>query len=210
MKLMRKYSNTKIENLKKERKKGASIQKLMKEFSMPKTSVWNHIHNIKLPEKIKKEIRSRQGGSKKRSEKKWEEAKKQSLLLSKGRNKLFYTAVAMLYWAEGNKKGFVFTNTDGKMINFFIFILEYYFGIKREDIKITIRVFSNLNKKECIDYWAKILNTPKQRITVYMNDGGTKGKARFGICRLTLKNGGYYHKLIQSLIENFYLQIIPL
>lgn len=205
---MKKYSRAKIDRLKRAREAGKSILDLMAEFSMPKTSIWNHTHDIELTDEAKNKIKSKQGGSKRRSERAWEEARKQSSAILKSKYRLFYTIIAMLYWAEGNKKGFVFTNTDGKMINLFIFILEHYLGIKKEDIKITIRIFSNLNKKECVHYWSDITKTPEDRIIIYMNDGGARGKAQFGICRLTLKNGGYYHKLVLSLADRLYRQVV--
>lgn len=205
---MRVHSREKIEKLKDARKKGMSILDLVKEFSMPKTTIWHHIHDIKLNKSQIRLIKSGQGGSKKRSESQWRDAKMEAERLLKSAEKNFYILFASLYWAEGNKKGFIFTNTDGKMIKLFILILKKYFHIQQGDIKITIRVFSNLNEKRCVRYWSEILDFPKKEMRVYMNDGGTKGKAEYGICRITVKNGGCLNKLITSLIYAIYNEVV--
>jgi len=205
---MRVHSREKIEKLIDARKRGMSILDLVKEFSIPKTTIWHHIHTIKLNKSQIKLIKSKQGGSKKRSESQWRDAKTEAEELLKSVDKSFYILFASLYWAEGNKKGFVFTNTDGKMIKLFVLILKKYFHIQREDIKITIRIFSNLNEKKCVQYWSKILDFPKNEMRIYMNDGGTRGKAEYGICRITVKNGGYLNKLIASLIYGIYNEVV--
>lgn len=175
---------------------------------MPKTTIWHHIHAIKLNKSQIKLIKSKQGGSKKRSESQWKDAKIEAEKLLKSTEKHLYILFASLYWAEGNKNGFVFTNTDGKMIKLFILILKKYFRVQQENIKITIRVFSNLNKKRCVQYWSDVINFPKKEIKVYMNDGGTRGKAEYGICRITVKNGGYLNKLIASIIYGIYNEVV--
>lgn len=207
--MVRIHSKEKIKNLKDARRQGKSIEELMREFSLPKSTVWHHIHTIKLTEKQKVINRLKQGGSKLRSERNWENAKNESKkILQNKENRHLLSLAAALYWAEGNKKGFVFTNTDVKMIKLFIKILENEFKIKKDRIKITIRIFSNLNRNECIRFWKKNLEIRKNDITVYMNDGGTKGKAHYGICRLTVKNGGNLKKLITSLICDIYNEVL--
>lgn len=199
---MRIHSLNKIIQLKQLRKKGYSISDLMKEFYMPKTTVWHHIHNIKLSKKYTALIKAKQGGSKIRCRNEWHKANKHAQKILNSENRYPCALVAMLYWAEGNKKDFVFTNTDGQMIKFYLTILKKYFSINGDDIKLTLRIFSNLNQKECLQYWSNITAFPKEKFIVYLNDGGTKGKAKYGICRLTIKKSGYLRKLITSLINN--------
>ncbi len=159
----------------------------MKEFSMPKTTIWHHIHNIKLSNKHIAIIRSKQGGNKIKSQRNWERVRKQAKEIFNSGNKYPCALLAMLYWVEGNKKNFVFTNTDGRMIKFYLVILKKYFNINKSDIKIIIRVFENLNIKECLKYWSNILELPKEKFSIYINDGGKRGKAQYGICRLSIK-----------------------
>lgn len=199
---MQKYPLEKIAQLKKMRKRGLSISELMTAFSMPKTTIWHHIHGIKLPEKYIANIKSRQGGSKVRSQNDWDRADKHAKEILKSVNKYPYSLLAMLYWAEGNKRDFIFTNTEGAMIKLFLHILKNYFGVEEKRLKLTIRIFSNLNKKVCIKYWSNMTGLSKNKFIIYLNDGGIKGKAKYGICRITIKRGGYLHKLTFSLINN--------
>jgi hypothetical protein len=206
---MRVHSEEKIREIKKLRQSGFSIGEIIKKTSLPKTTIWHHIHSIKLSPKDVALIKSKQGGSKIRSKNEWDKADADAKeILRIGGNKKFYCSVlSMLYWAEGNKKGFVFTNTEGNMIKLFILILNKYFDISDNRIDLIIRVFSNLNKKECLSYWSKVVGLPKNKFRIYFNDGGTKGKAKYGICRLSVKKGGYLFKLTTSIINNILKQV---
>ncbi|AKM78631.1 MAG: hypothetical protein UX49_C0005G0024 [Candidatus Wolfebacteria bacterium GW2011_GWC2_46_275] len=200
---MRIYSDETIANLKKRRKAGRSIQELMQEFSMPKTTIWHHIQDITLSEEQAATIRAKQGGSKIRSQKDWAKAEECARELLNGPSKYPCSLVAMLYWAEGSQRQFTFTNTNGQMIHLFLDILKNHFGVEESRIKITVRIFSNLNltKAECIQYWTHSTGLPKDTFKVYLDDGGTKGKAAHGICRIIVQKSGYLHKLITSLIK---------
>ena len=204
------HSNKKIAEIKKLRMHGFSIGDIIKKTSLPKTTIWHHIHTIKLSPKYVKLIRSKQGGSKVRSENEWnradDEAKK--ILRVEGDRKFYASVLSMLYWAEGNKKEFIFTNTEGDMIKLFISILKKYFNIDNDRIILTIRIFSNLNQKNCLDYWSKITILPKNKFRIYLNDGGTRGKAEHGICRLSVKKSGYLFKLTISIINNILQQAV--
>ncbi len=200
---MRIYSDKIISNLKKRRRDGQSIQDLMKEFSMPKTTIWHHIHDIKLSKEHAALIRKKQGGSKIRSQNDWVRAEQHARELLRGKSKYPCSLVAMLYWAEGSQGQFTFTNTNGQMIYLFLDTLKKYFDIEEARIKITVRIFSNLNlsENECVRYWVKSTGLPKNNFKVYLDDGGAKGKAEHGICRITIQKSGYLHKVIKSLIK---------
>jgi hypothetical protein len=205
---MRVHSTDKITKLRKLRRNGHSISELMEEFSMPKTTIWHHIHDIELLPEYIKLIKSRQGGSKIRSQNNWIKAEMSAREILNSKKRFHCSLLAMLYWAEGSKRGFVFTNTEGKMIKFFISILKKYFNINDDKIDLTIRIFSNLNRKECLKYWSDITGLPKGRFRIYLNDGGTKGKARYGICRLSVKRGGHLYKLTISIINNILSEVV--
>ncbi len=200
---MKKYSNEKITELKKFRKKGNSISDLIRIFSMPKTTIWHHIHKVKVPKKYLIAIKSRQGGSKIRSQKEWVSADCHAKKVLKNKKSKYHCSLmAMLYWAEGSKGAFAFVNTDGQMIKFYLGTLKKYFNISDDRLILTLRIFSNLDKKECVNYWANITGFPPEKFRIYLNDGGTRGKAKYGMCRLTVKKSGYLHKLTISLINN--------
>lgn len=205
---MRKHSNEKIKEIKNLRREGYSINDIVAKTGVPKTTIWHHIHNIKLSPKHIALIKMKQGGSKIRSQNEWLKSREQAREVLSGGNKYPCALMAMLYWAEGNKEAFAFTNTDGKMIKLCLIILKKYFKIKETDIKLTLRIFTNLNRNKCLRYWSEATELPKNKLIIYLNDGGTRGKAQYGICRLTVKKGGYLLKLMNSLINNITDEIL--
>lgn len=201
---MRIHSLEKIEELKKLRRKGYSINELATTLSIPKTTVWHHIHNIQVLPKYFKILNAKRGGSAKRAQKKWEKAQTTARKLLQGPNKDFLIAIAMLYWGEGSKKVCEFINSDGKMIKLYLVILRKVFSIPEKIIKPTMRIFSGMNKKECLNYWSSITKISKHRFLVRFNDGGKRGKTQYGMCRITIKKGNEVLKLIHSLKDQIF------
>ncbi len=198
---MRKYSDEITDLLKKYRKEGYSISQLMERFTLPKTTIWHHIHGIKVLEKYIKKIRERQGGSKIRKQRDLKRAEQEAQEIFLSDRKYYCVILAMLYWAEGNKKGFDFTNTNSDMIRTYISILKNDFNIPLSRMSIVIRYFTDMNKEICFRHWQKVTGIPKENISMYYNDGGKRGRSPFGICRLRVKKGGYLSKVVQSLIK---------
>ena len=114
----------------------------------------------------------------------------------------------MLYWAEGCKKACEFINSDGRMVDLYVKIMVKIFNIPKERITPTIRIFSGMDKTECLNYWSKITRLPKERFFVRIDDGGTKSRTKYGMCRISIKKGSNTLKLILSLIQQFYDQLI--
>jgi len=199
---MKIHSDEKINKLKEMRKSGCSIHQIMAELNLPKTTVWHHVQGIHLTKSQKIYIRSRQGGSKIRKEKAIIEADNFAieLLNSEYREKL--VIISMLYWAEGHKKSNCeFTNTDGKMISVYLKIIRSVLKIPPEKIKITIRIFTGMNKNECLSYWSSITNVSEKLIKVRFNDGGSSGRTTYGMCRVTVLKGHSSLKLMHALIN---------
>jgi hypothetical protein len=199
---MPRYSRETIEGLKEFRKKGYSIHALMAEFSMPKTSIWHHIHSIKLPIKFISKLRSAGGESSRlRKEQALTRAKKEATKLLLSKEAIHYAILASLYWAEGSKGRFELVNTDGNMIRLYLNTLRNLLKINQDRIECVLRIFSNQDLNKAINYWSKITNIPKKKIKIYMNDGGTKGGTRYGMCRIIVRNGGYLLKLVKAMIN---------
>ncbi|OHA46761.1 MAG: hypothetical protein A3A80_02805 [Candidatus Terrybacteria bacterium RIFCSPLOWO2_01_FULL_44_24] len=94
----------KIKELRKLRRKGHSINELVSLCVIPKTTVWYHIHNIKLLPKYEKTLKAKIGGNTQRKQKRLEVARKNAAQLLRGSDRDLSIAIAMLYWGEGNKK----------------------------------------------------------------------------------------------------------
>ncbi|HVV14838.1 MAG TPA: hypothetical protein VHD55_00270 [Candidatus Paceibacterota bacterium] len=200
---MRKHASAVIASVKDDRKRGFSVSELMQKYSLPKTTVWHYVHSIRLSDTLGARIRSRQGGSAKRSKEGWEEAKRQAAFLLKGfkEETAWPVLFAALYWSEGTKKsGFVFTNTDPSMIRVFLKALRRKLGVKDGDIDILIRTCAPMDQAACRKHWAKITDTPIHKIRIN-HHAQNKSKTTYGMCRITVRKGGKYLKLAHCLIQ---------
>jgi len=195
------HSKRKIKELKTLRRRGYSIGELMVRLSMPKTTIWHHIHNISVLPNYLPILEAKRGGSAIRTQKNWKIARERAKELLKSSNKNLAIAAAMLYWGEGSKKKCELINSDGEMIRFYLNILHKVFNIPEESIKGTIRIFSGMNKEECLNYWSFITKIAKDKFIVRLNDGCSRGRTKYGMCRITVRKGGNILKLIHSLIE---------
>jgi|SRR3989338_8616050 len=195
------HSLDKIEQLKKLRKEGHSIEELVKILLIPKSTVWHHIHAIKLRKKYILKLKANQGGSRLKKERDLVRAQGEAKVLIDSKNKYLVSLLAMLYWAEGdNKNAFSFVNTNSEMISMFIGILKKCFQIDKDRLLITVRYFTGMNRGKCLRHWSKVTKVPKKQINMYYNDGGSRGRAEFGMCRIAVKKGGYLFKVVRSLI----------
>ncbi|MFA5776937.1 MAG: hypothetical protein WC906_00625 [Parcubacteria group bacterium] len=205
---MRIHSSEKIKKLKELRKIGYSIPELVKKLSIPKTTVWHHIHNVKVLPAYVSVLNSKRGGSAKRKQQNIELAKEKAINLLKNPERELYIAIAMLYWSEGSKKVCEFINSDGKMIQVYLKILRDYLNISNDSIGITIRYFSGMDRDKCLKYWSKNTKISKRKFIIRFNDGGTGGRTKYGMCRVTIKRGHNILKLMHSLIDKISEQIL--
>jgi len=205
---MRIHSDEKIKKLKELRRKGYSINELMSELSMPKTTVWHHIQKVTVYPEYVPILRAKIGGSRKRREKNLKIAEELAEKMINSPDREYLIVLTMLYWAEGCKKACEFINSDGRMVDLYVKIIVKIFGIPKERITPTIRIISSMDKKECLDYWAKITGLPKERFFVRINDGNKTSSTKHGMCRISIKKGSNTLKLILSLVQQFYDQFI--
>lgn len=200
---MRIHPIERTEGLKRLRRRGMSIGELVTLSGIPKTTVWHHVHAIRIPERYLRILKAKQGGSAKRSQKHWEKARIQAQELLTSNSRESALILAMLYWAEGHKRSCEFTNSDGAMVRIYVEILRKVFGIPAQKIKPTLRIVSGMDRKACLAYWSQMTGISKHKFVIRLNDGGNSGKTRYGMCRITAQKGGDALKLIMSLINQF-------
>lgn len=99
--------------------------------------------------------------------------------------------------------------TDAEMIKLFIKILYNCFGIKKNQLVITIRYFTGMNRDKCFRHWARMAGVPKRQIKMYYNDGGKRSRKEFGMCRLGVRKSGYLFKIVRCLIKNMTSELLP-
>ena len=58
-----------------------------------------------------------------------------------------------------------------------------------------------MSSEACLKYWSENLKVDQSKFILRYNDGGISGKAKYGICRITLKKGSRILKLMHSLIR---------
>ncbi len=201
---MRVHSDIKIRKLKQLRKTGHSIHEIMNKLGMRKTTVWHHIQGVEVLPKYKEILRSKRGGGKARKERNTMLAVDKAKKIFKDSNKELIIAFTMLYWAEGSKGTPEFINSDGRMITLYLQILRDVLFIPNESIQVTIRIFTGMNEKECVKYWSSITKMPRKNFIIRMNDGGTRSRTRYGLCRIGVKKGGHFLKLMHALIDETY------
>lgn len=181
----------------------------MKTLNLPKTTIWHHVKKIRLTKLQKVKLRSNQGGSRIRKENNINIANARAEGLLEGPHKHFLTILGMLYWAEGHKtNGCIFTNTDADMIRVYLKILREVLGISDDSLAITIRIFTGMSESVCAAHWSQVINIPAKRIDVRFNDGGSSGKSKFGICRITVKKGQAELKLMHALISKTVQEVL--
>ncbi len=207
---MRVHSKEKLKELKELRKRGYSINELVTKLSIPKTTVWHHIRAVQVLPQYISLLKSKRGGSAKRTQENWKKARARAQGLLQGSRREFLIVLAMLYWREGSKKVCEFINSDGKMIKIYLTILRKILNIPEQDIRATMRISSGMNRAECLNYWSNITQIPKKKFVIRPNDGGIRGKARYGMCRITIKRGGNILKLIHSLKEQIFEETIKI
>ena len=122
---------------------------------------------------------------------------------------LFITGIA-LYWAEGSKKDFGLSNTDPKLVRVFVDGLRRLFGLTNDDFTISIRIYEDLDRKNCLRFWSRVTRVPLgSRTSVNVLTGSKHGKLQYGMCRIRIKKGGLYLKEVFSMIEAIDQIIVP-
>ncbi len=201
---MRKHAPSALLSLKNDRQSGRSIHELMEKYSLPKSTVWHHVHEVKLSQEQKKLLRSRMGAGAKRSQQKWSAAETQAKNIPADFSEamIWPVLIAALYWSEGTKKGgFVFTNTDESMIRVFLKILREKLKVQDKDLDVLIRTSTPMNPLACRRYWSEVTGMSMKAVRINHDDKHNKGKTIHGMCRLTVRKGGYHLKLMHCLIR---------
>lgn len=133
-------------------------------------------------------------------------AKKLISTMSQEEKAVFLSA---LYWAEGNKKDFGFTNTDPEMIRVFVTGLEEIFQIPRDRLRASIRTYEDLDKDRCLRYWSKVVGIPpEQFVNVNVLKGKKSGKLPYGMCRIRIIKGAdmlKYMTAIRNRVADFFI-----
>jgi len=204
--------NINYEKARRLRRDGCSIRQIVKKLGISQGSASMWTRDILLTKDQKEKIYEKTSRQNiKKAGKKWskicsEKRKEYFLEGSKiaKRKEWLHTVGCMLYWGEGGKTGnkVVLGNSDPRIIKLFLSFLEFYFGIKKENIAISIQCYlgNGISKEEIEQYWVDILNLPKECLRKTSinkpnksSKGTKKGKLKYGVCQIQLYNFSHVH-----------------
>jgi hypothetical protein len=168
--------------------------------NVPKTTAFRYIKGVEILPEFIPTWSIKWGGSRKRKLLKEKQALKDAQKvvgnLSRKEKILFLSA---LYWGEGSKKDFGLSNTDPELIRVFINGLREVFNISEERLRISIRIYEDMDKEKCLDFWSQVVGVPKESfINIDVLFGKKKGKLQYGMCRVRVAKGGDLLKQIKG------------
>lgn len=185
------------------RKTGHTLYEI-KNFTGRKSNatIWKYIKGVPILPEYQEIWKVKRGGSKARSDRHWKEAKsKASSILTSFGSAEKMLILSCLYWGEGNKTSLDLINSDPYMVKVIISCLKEL-GIQESELKISLRLFENIDKDQAISFWTRTLLLSKNTIQkIDVIKGNKVGKLEFGMCRLRVKKGGKHFKLILSMID---------
>lgn len=108
-----------------------------------------------------------------------------------------------LYWGEGTKANLSevrLGNTDPGIIEAFIDFLEQSFGIRKEDCRFGLQIFTDIDPEEALDFWSKKLRIKRSQfyrpvVTISGSIGNYRKKSKYGV--LTVM---YHNKRLRDLL----------
>lgn len=164
-------------------------------------TVYKYIKDIEILPEYQERWKLRRRGSVFRSLGQWEHAKidaKKAIQGLDSRDKLLI--LACLYWGEGTKRELNIINSDPELLRVFLCCLREL-KMQPRDLRITLRLYADIDREEAIRFWSRTLGVSKKQIIgVNVLEGRKKGRLPYGMCRLRLRKGGEYFKLIMSMI----------
>lgn len=200
-----------INKIKRLRETGHSLPEICRALRRRSSTVHRFAKDVVILPEYRIILRQKQGGSINRAKEFWKKATNRAAFLLKkvtARDKLFI--LAALYWGEGAKKEFNIINSDPKLIQATISCLKEI-GVKKRDLRISLRIYTDINITEAKKYWAKICGINTNAIlNVNILSGKKTGKLPFGMCRVRITKGAEFFKLIMSMINFIKLQITKL
>jgi hypothetical protein len=191
-----KTSELLINKIIKLRKEGLSLNDIQKIVPVGKTTIFRYLRGIKINKDIKNT------GSFRKSQRDWDFSK--TIANEKIReiwSKEKMLILACLYWGEGNKRELNLINSDPNLIRIFVECLVEL-GVSKNELLVSIRIYEDMNADFVKGFWAKNIGIKIEQIKgVDVLIGKKEGKLKYGMCRIRVRKGGKYFKIIISMID---------
>lgn len=201
---MRVISSERASRIKELRKTGHSFPEIRRLLRCGYGTVIRYCQGVEVEEQYRAALREKQGGSKVRAERRWLASKQiaGSMLaphVFNTRDKLLL--LAALYWGEGTKRELNLINGDPRLIRVYMACVKSV-GVDDSMFSFSLRVFGEVPVHQARLYWAKELRVAEGRIQIgEIVEGKKVGKLPFGMCRVRVRGGEKYFKLVMSMIE---------
>lgn len=178
-----------------------SIPEIHKATGIAKTTIQRHVKNVVIPSKLLMRLKERQGGSKARAEGlRQNVAQEAQQRIGRMRNRDIFFLLVGLYWGEGTKRDFSVINSDPALIASVIYGVQSL-GISRDRLEFSLRMHSDVHKKEAIAFWSKVTGLAEEKMTrIEVIEGKKHGKLKYGMCRIRVRSGIRERLLLQSAI----------
>ncbi|KKS70348.1 MAG: hypothetical protein UV41_C0026G0005 [Candidatus Daviesbacteria bacterium GW2011_GWA2_42_7] len=189
---MRKVTNDVLQRITSLRQRGYSLPEISREVGISKSTALRYVQDVDILPGYRQDWFGKRGGSRKRKYIKEKEALEEARNLVgqlSSKEKLLF--ISALYWAEGNKKDFILTNTDPLLVKVFVEGLIGVLGINKDRLQVSLRLYEDIDKERSLDFWSQLTGVAKERfINVHILPGKKKGKLEYGMCRVRVAKGG--------------------
>lgn len=175
------------------RRKGKSINQIVREAGLSKASVSIWVRDIVLTETQKKKI-SEQGRSvesieRRRINRLFNEKQKRQIIIDEATKDIDSISLpelkiigSMLYWAEGRKRGqrtVGFSNSDPDVIRIMMKFFRKLCGVEEGRFRGHIHIHSHLNVNKAEKYWSEVTNIPRKQFYKTYSKPSISSKGKF-------------------------------
>lgn len=192
------------------RKRGYSISEISRSLNRSEAAVAKRVSGIKVDPNFLAAWKAKRGGSSLRAQKRRKLAStKATNVTGKLTGRDLLLIAACLYWGEGNKRDFSFTNSDPNMIRVLVKCLKVI-GVSKERIRVGIRIYEDIEAGKAKEFWAGVVGIEVDDIIkVEVLCGRKTGKLPFGMCRLRISKGNDCFNLLMATVELMSNSISP-
>lgn len=190
-----------INQIKTLRSQGKSLPEINRILNVSYGTVYRYIRDVEILPEFREEWEFKKKGSVKRKMLAEKDASvKAKALITNLSSKEIAILISALYWAEGTKSDFSLTNSDPELIRLFVNGLKKVFNVEIDRLRLSVRLYEDLNKEKCINFWSIMTGIPKQNfVGVDILKGKKEGKLEYGICRVRVLKGGDMLKYLKAI-----------
>lgn len=204
-----KIKTSKIKRIKFLRSRGYSLKEIQKSLNFSLATISKYSRDVEIIQKYKNILLQKQSHSKINSKNNWRKSEEDARrIVSNLGKKEKIILLCGIYWGEGTKKELNLINSDPDLLKIFVDCLQII-GVPSKDIVAGVRLYSDLDKNSARVFWSEKLNLPLEQVLIGEIISGKKnGKLTYGMCRIRVRKGGSYFKLIMSMINLIKREIV--